>query len=88
MATFSERCQAMVLGRDSQKSRSIRVIPMVETRAEISGLPINSTTRTVARAAAAVLTRLLLRRTVARNRSGCWSIRETRPAPARRVLTK
>ena len=80
-ATVSERCQAMVLGRVSQKMSRIRVTPMVETSTATEGLPMISTISTVARAAAAVLTRLLLRRTVAKKRSGRRMRAETRWAP-------
>ena len=76
------------MGKVSQNISNISVTPMVETKAEIIGSPIISTMRMVVRTAAPVFTRLLLRSTVARNRSGCWINRATLPAPALRVFTR
>ena len=87
-ATRSDRRQATFLGRVSPNNRRKAVTPPVAANTESDLLVIRFKARTVARAAAAVFTKLLPRRTVAKNRSGRWIMWETRSAPGRPLRTK
>ena len=73
-ATLSERRQAMFLGAVSQNSNRNVVTPKVAAKTESPGFDIKLNASTVAKAAAAVLTRLLPKSTVARKRSGRWTM--------------
>ena len=78
----------MFLGTVSpNKSRNV-VTPAVAAKTDRVWLEIRFNAITVARAAAAVFTRLLPKSTVARNRSGRWMMWETRSAPGRPLRTK
>ena len=79
-ATFSARLHATVLGRVSPNTSKRKVTTTVDTRTARLALSIMLIAIAVANAAAAVLTRLLLRSTVARSFSGRSSRRDTRPA--------
>jgi len=76
---------AMVLGVVSQNIRRMMVTIIVAMRTPCSGQ--NLIAMAVARAAAAVLTKLLPRRMVDSSLSGRWSILATRSAPLTLVLT-
>jgi len=77
---------AIVLGVVSQNIRRMMVIPMVAMRMPCSA-PQMEMARAVARAAAAVLAKLLPRRMVDSSLSGRWSNLATRSAPLTLVLT-
>ena len=87
-ATCSERRQAMFLGTVSPNNNRKVVTPAVAAKTESDLFVIRFRVSTVARAAAAVLTRLLPRSTVAKKRSGRWMMLETRSAPGRRLRTR
>ena len=87
-ATRSDRRQAMFLGSVSPNNRRKAVIPPVAANTERDLSVIRFKASTVARAAAAVLTKLLPRRTVAKNRSGRWMMWDTRSALGRPVRTR
>ena len=84
----SDRRQATDLGSTSPNISSARVTTKVEITT-VSALfsPIIRTMRDVPSTATAVFTRLLLRSTVARNRSGLSISRATRCAPGLPALT-
>ena len=87
-ATRSERRQAMFLGTVSPNNSRSVVTPAVAAKTARDLLVIRFKASTVARAAAAVFTRLLPNSTVAKKRSGRWMMWETRSAPGRPLRTR